>query len=149
MKYEPGMILAFRWDTESYGVCKVTGITETRKEPIISIVTYSNSYDSPPEKFDPAEELKPMVLHMPMLLPAIEASECTAIGNAEVSPEEQDGFENWLSAWKERRTGFFKQTIPDAVDHIIEAMAQVESSASEDSMYRERLMQRWRNEGPR
>lgn len=139
-KYEPGTLLAFKWDADSYGVCKVLKITETRKEPIINIVTYSNSFSALPENID-AGQLKPMVVHMPMLMPAMELSDCTPVGKADVQPEELRGYENWLAAWQERRSGFFTRSIADAVDEILEHMANVDSP--EDSVYRERLMQHW------
>jgi len=142
MDFKPGMLLAFKWDANSYGICKVAGITETSKEPIIGIVTYSNCYESVPENLDPSE-LKPMVIHMPMYLPAMQASDCEEIGTAEVTEDEAKGYDNWLTAWKDRRTGFYERDIPSSIDYIIEQMAQVDNASSEDSMFRDRLMQRF------
>ncbi len=141
MDFKPGMLLAFNWDNDSYGVCKVTGVTETNKEPIIGVVTYSNYYDTVPEEIDPAE-LKPMVLHMPMYLPAMKASVCKEIGTADVTENEARGFNDWLKAWKDRRTGFFERSIPDSVDFILEQMAKVDN-APEDQFYRKKLMERF------
>lgn len=144
MNYESGMLLAFKWNADTFGVCKVLKVTETRKDPIISIITYSNWFETMPENVDTAA-LKSMVVHMPMLLPAMEMSECTPIGTADVTPEELDGYENWVRAWEDRRAGFFDRSISDAVDHIMEAMAEVDNGG-QDSVYRERLMRKWQNE---
>ena len=144
MNYEPGMLVAFKWNSNSYGICKVLKITETRKEPIISVVTYSNWFDDIPENIE-MDKLKPLVVHMPMLLPAMAMSECNVIGNAEVTSEEMSGCEAWLAAWKERQAGFFDRSIPDSVDQIMEAMAQV-NNGGQDSGYRDRLMRQWQNE---
>lgn len=138
--YEPGSLLAFKWDNDSYGVCKVLQITETRKEPIINIVTYSNWFEGLPENVDTAQ-LKTLVVHMPMLLPALEISGCTLVGADEVKPQELDGYENWLGAWQDRRAGFFTRSIPDSIDEIMEQMAVVDSPG--DSAHKERLMQQW------
>lgn len=147
MNYEPGMLVAFKWNSNSYGVCKVLKITETRKDPIISVVTYSNWFDALPENVGP-ETLKPMVVHMPMLLPAMELSECTLIGNAEVTPEELSGYENWLAAWQDRRAGFFDRSISDSVDQVMEAMAQVDNGGQDASGFRDRLMRQWQGNRP-
>jgi len=141
MNYEKGMVLAFRWESDNYGICKVINVTATKKEPIVSIVTYSDSFESVPENPD-LTALKPLVIHMPMLHPAMEASECTQIGSAEVGEQETAAYETWLNAWQERRSGFFTATIPDAVNQIIEAMARVDNGTS-DSAFRERLARRW------
>ncbi|MHB9095878.1 MAG: hypothetical protein ACYC21_14525 [Eubacteriales bacterium] len=143
MNYEPGMLLAFRWDSNTYGVCKVLKITETRKDPIINIVTYANWFENIPEDLD-FEQLKPLVVHMPMILSGLTMSDCTPIGKVEVKPEELEGYENWNAAWKDRRAGFFERSISDAVDHVMEAMAQVDNGG-QDSVYRERLMRQWQN----
>ena len=145
MDFKPGMLLAFNMESDTYGVCKVTGITETSKEPIISVVTYANSFDSVPEEVNPAE-LKPLVIHMPMYLPALKASNCKEIGMAEITGDEARGFDNWLLAWKDRRAGFFERSIPDSIDYILEQMANVENSTPEDSVFRERLMRRFQGQ---
>lgn len=146
MEFEPGMLLAFRWDQDSYGVCKVLKVTETRKDPIISIVTYSNSFDSVPEQVD-AEQLKPLVIHMPVIRSGIMRSDLKPVGTAEVKPEELGGYEHWLAAWKERRAGFFEGSIADSVDIIIEAMAQVDNGPQDRAMM-ERMRQQFGNKPP-
>ncbi len=146
MNYEPGMLLAFKWDPDSFGICKVLKITETKKEPIINIITYSNWFETLPENINP-EQLKPLVIHMPMLLSAMEQSGCTPVGSAEVKPEELRGYENWLSAWQERRSGFFDKSIAESIDHILESMARVDNGP-QDSIFKERLMRRWQENMP-
>jgi len=145
MQYEPGTLLAFKWDEKNFGVCKVIAATETNKEPIISIIAYSNWFETIPGPSEP-EQLKPLVLHMPMIMSAMQATGCMPIGSAEVKPEELKGYEHWLGAWKDRRAGFFEIPVPHAVDHIVEAMAQVNSGSS-DSAFKEKLRQRWQNDG--
>ncbi|MDT3702281.1 MAG: hypothetical protein ROZ36_04435 [Thermincola sp.] len=144
MNFEPGMLIAFRWSQTTYGVCKVLQITETRKEPIINVVTYSNTLEQIPENID-VSALKTLVVHMPMLLPAMLMSECTHIGTAPVTPEELRGYENWLAAWQERQAGYFDRPIPDSVDQIMEAMAQVDGGGADQSGYRDRLMRKWQS----
>ncbi len=146
MNYEPGMLLAFKWDTDTYGICKVLKITETKKEPIVNIITYSNWFQTLPETIDP-DEIKPLVIHMPMILSAMEKSGCKPIGTAEVKPEELQGYENWVRAWNERRSGFFERSIAESVDQILESMAHVDNTP-EDSVFKERLMRRWQQNMP-
>lgn len=141
MNYEPGMLLAFRWDENTFGVCKVIKVTETRKEPIISAIVYTNWFESVPENLD-TDQLKPMVIHMPLLQSAMERSGCVQVGQAEVIPDELRGFDNWFAAWQQRQAGFFDKSIADSVDIIMESMANVDSGGP-DSMYRDRLMRHW------
>lgn len=147
MNYEPGMLLSFKWDSDSFGICKVIKVTETRRQPIISVVTYSNTFKEIPENLD-LNQLKPMVLHMPILSPGLEMSECKPIGSAEITPNETSAYENWAAAWQDRRAGFFEKSIDDSVNHIMEAMAEVDTGQS-NSPERQRLAQQWQSKMPR
>lgn len=143
MQYAPGTLLSFKWDDGNLGVCKVITTTETAEEPIINITTFSNCFEAIPEAIA-TTELKPLVLHMPMTLTSIQASDCSVIGFAEVTPEEYKGFEKWLAAWQNKRAGVFEIPIVSAINHIIEAMAQVNSS-SPDSAFRQQLKRHWQD----
>ncbi len=123
MNYEPGMLLSFKWEDDSFGICKVIKLTETKKDPIISICTYSNYLNPIPESIDQVE-LKPMIVHMPMLESRL--SDCVAVGKADIRPRETEAYETWYEAWKIGRAGILTKSISESVSQILEAMAEVD-----------------------
>ena len=126
MNYEPGMLLSFKWESEVFGICKVIKLTETKKDPIISISTFSNYFDTFPENIN-LDQLKPMIVHMPMVPSSLTG--CTPVGKAEIRPRELEAYERWLDAWQAGRAGILNKSISESVSQILEAMAEVEQTS--------------------
>lgn len=122
MNYEPGMLLSFCWETGSVGICKVIKVTESDHKSIVSISVFSNAFADVPESLT-ADQLKPMIAHMPMTLPGLAG--CAAVGRAEIRSRELEALQRWLEAWQAGKAGVFTKSVGDAVSQIMEAMLEV------------------------